>query len=93
MPRKESYLSRYIQKDNKKQSKGPVKQEAMRISQASTQVTHPPPIDNLQSPKFTSEEKDEFGILFKLRQTILKKYQIVEIVGNGSYGIVCKGKC
>ena len=32
------------------------------------------------------EDKDEFGITRKLRSAINKKYEVVEIIGNGSYG-------
>lgn len=38
-------------------------------------------------------EKDEFGIIKKLRNAITKRYEIVELIGNGSYGVVSKGKC
>lgn len=36
----------------------------------------------------TDDVKDEFGITAKLRRAITKKYDIIELVGNGSYGCV-----
>ena len=38
-------------------------------------------------------EKDDFGITKKLRVAIDKKYEVIELVGNGSYGCVSQGKC
>ena len=32
--------------------------------------------------------KDEFGITRKLRVAINRKYEVIEVVGNGSYGCV-----
>lgn len=40
-----------------------------------------------------ANDKDEFGIIKKLRNAITKRYEIVELIGNGSYGVVSKGKC
>jgi|APSaa5957512535_1039671.scaffolds.fasta_scaffold36009_3 hypothetical protein len=47
------------------------------------------------SPKYRTrmskekeDTKDEFGITKKLRMAINKKYEVVEIIGNGSYGQV-----
>jgi serine/threonine protein kinase len=37
--------------------------------------------------------KDEFGITGKLRNAINKRYEVIEVVGNGSYGCVSQGKC
>ena len=37
--------------------------------------------------------KDEYGITKKLRTAINKKYEVVEVIGNGSYGCVSQGKC
>ena len=38
------------------------------------------------------EAKDQFGIMNKLKNAIQKKYEIIEMVGNGSYGTVMKAK-
>ena len=32
--------------------------------------------------------KDEYGITKKLRVAINKKYEVIEVIGNGSYGCV-----
>lgn len=32
--------------------------------------------------------KDEYGITRKLRVAINKKYEVIEVIGNGSYGCV-----
>jgi serine/threonine protein kinase len=37
--------------------------------------------------------KDQFGITNKLRSAINKKYEVVELIGNGSYGCVSQAKC
>ena len=37
--------------------------------------------------------KDEYGITKKLRVAINKKYEVVEVIGNGSYGCVSQAKC
>ena len=34
------------------------------------------------------DEKDEYGITKKLRVAINKKYEVIEVIGNGSYGCV-----
>ena len=34
------------------------------------------------------DAKDEYGITRKLRSAINKKYEVIEVVGNGSYGCV-----
>ena len=39
------------------------------------------------------DEKDEYGITKKLRLAINKKYEVVEVIGNGSYGCVSQAKC
>jgi len=38
------------------------------------------------------EAKDQFGIMHKLNTEISKKYEVIEMVGNGSYGTVMKAK-
>lgn len=38
------------------------------------------------------EAKDQYGIINKLKVAIQRKYDIVEMVGNGSYGTVMKAK-
>jgi serine/threonine protein kinase len=38
------------------------------------------------------ESKDQFGIMNKLKVAIQRKYEIIEMVGNGSYGTVMKAK-
>jgi serine/threonine protein kinase len=38
------------------------------------------------------EAKDSYGIMKKLNIAISKKYEVVEMVGNGSYGTVMKAK-
>lgn len=47
------------------------------------------------SMKTTTDEnaKDECGITAKLRVAIDKKYEVIEVVGHGSYGCVSQGKC
>ena len=39
------------------------------------------------------DEKDEYGITKKLRVAINKKYEVIEVIGNGSYGCVSQAKC
>lgn len=38
------------------------------------------------------EAKDQYGVMNKLKIAIQKKYEIIEMVGNGSYGTVMKAK-
>ena len=38
-------------------------------------------------------EKDKFGATRNLRRQILKKYEIIEVLGKGSYGCVSKAMC
>ena len=37
--------------------------------------------------------KDKFGCTKALRYAITRQYEIIEILGKGSYGCVSKGKC
>ena len=37
--------------------------------------------------------RDKFGATPALRQQIDKKYEMVEVIGKGSYGCVSRGKC
>ena len=37
--------------------------------------------------------KDKFGATPSLRQQIEKKYEMIEVIGKGSYGCVTRGKC
>lgn len=37
--------------------------------------------------------KDEFGITNKLSSAINRKYEVLELIGNGSYGCVSQAKC
>ena len=39
------------------------------------------------------ESKDEFGIMKKLKTEIVKKYELVSLIGKGSYGCVSKAVC
>ena len=40
----------------------------------------------VNTDEYLPEEKDEFGITRKLRNAINSKYEVIEVVGNGSYG-------
>lgn len=48
-------------------------------------------------PKFDdspeNRKKDPLGLLPSLRYAIEQQYELVEMIGNGSYGFVAKGKC
>ena len=35
-----------------------------------------------------NEEKDKFGMTDKLKKLVQQKYEIVQLVGRGSYGFV-----
>ena len=39
------------------------------------------------------DAKDQYGIMNKLNYAIKRKYEVIEMVGNGSYGTVMKAKC
>ena len=41
-----------------------------------------------KQPSVNDNTKDEYGISGKLRRAINKKYDVIELVGNGSYGCV-----
>ena len=48
-------------------------------------------------PKFDdspeSKDKDPLGLLPSLRYAIEQQYELIEMIGNGSYGFVSKAKC
>ena len=39
------------------------------------------------------KKKDEYGLTKSFRRKLQKKYQILKIVGKGSYGNVAKARC
>ena len=39
------------------------------------------------------KKKDKNGISKNMRKAIEKKYEILDLLGKGSYGYVSKGKC
>ena len=51
------------------------------------------PPDLMNSDVDPLDDKDEYGATKALREAINQKYQIVEIIGQGSYGCVSKGVC
>ena len=67
-----------------------------KIREIEPQQIHKEDINSMPvSPKMTKtrfnkdkdgDSKDEFGITRKLRVAINKKYEVIEIIGNGSYG-------
>ena len=48
---------------------------------------------NVVSDLSNPTDKDEFGIIHKLKSVINSKYQVLEVIGIGSYGTVSKAKC
>ena len=67
-----------------------------KISSMPQSLHHSPRAVKKKSTKqtiATDDIKDEFGITAKLRRAIYKKYDVIELVGNGSYGCVSQAKC
>ena len=59
-------------------------------------ITHLQANDHTQAnetDKKELEDTDEYGATKALRKAINEKYQIVEILGKGSYGCVSKATC
>lgn len=50
------------------------------------------PHEEINDSSSDLEAKDSFGIMHKLKIAITRKYEIIEMVGNGSYGTVMKAK-
>ena len=43
--------------------------------------------------KKQNESKDQYGATIALRETINQKYDIIKLIGEGSYGTVSKAVC
>ena len=46
-----------------------------------------------KKPTLDLNQKDEFGATKALRDVINEKYEMIEVIGKGSYGYVSRGKC
>ena len=46
-----------------------------------------------RSPVDILDEKDKFGARNALRREIQTKYELLEVIGRGSYGCVSQAKC
>ena len=49
--------------------------------------------ENDKDEPYDPKERDSFGCTRGLRHVIKKKYEMLEVLGKGSYGTVSKGKC
>lgn len=57
---------------------------------------HYKPIDSIDEETSSlkiKDEKDVFGAKNALRQQILTKYELINVIGKGAYGCVSKAKC
>ena len=48
---------------------------------------------NNAAKKKSEDTKDEYGSTKALRDAINQKYDLIELIGEGSYGTVSKGLC
>ena len=52
-----------------------------------------PKEDKKDDKKDDPSSKDQFEMTKALRQVILRRYKVVEVIGKGSYGCVSKAQC
>ena len=62
----------------------------LRVTDLEAKVASSVKINNQTKPKKLKIDstKDEFGITTKLSSAINQKYEVLELIGNGSYGCV-----
>lgn len=50
-------------------------------------------MESTTSSPSINDDKDKFGARNALRSIIQSKYELIEVIGRGSYGCVSKAKC